>query len=268
MYKLIFPHSLSHPGRRYQHGVVLVVVLLFMLALSTIAIFGARNATLGERQARNEGEYQVARQAAEAALRDGERDLTLTAAIAPAPPACPRDWLLFRSDEQLGPEGEFDASCTGGQCWLPLARYAVTWSAATDTSGASPGEPWWPVSKGGMWTPAGDACSNYTGAVPLGRYTGVAPLGGVSKQPEYLIEYLANPNQDPNAVSNKDLTVRTFECLNPMIGGEPGAAYSGGTPDTSIPKSKCVVFRISARGFGPSSNTEVVMQSYFRIMRP
>ena len=44
-------------------GVVLVIVMLLMLALSVIAIFSARNATMGERQARNELEYQVARSA-------------------------------------------------------------------------------------------------------------------------------------------------------------------------------------------------------------
>jgi type IV pilus assembly protein PilX len=234
-----------------------------MLALSTIAVFTVRNVTLGERQARNESEYQVARQAAEAALRDAERDIYPDAALPPpTTPECTRTGSLFRAEDRVVSPDEFTTDCLGGQCWVPAARYTVAWRSATASS--APGEPWWPVSKGGLWDSSGSTCTTYKGAVPLGRYTGVPPLSGVSQQPDYLIEYLADPTQDTGLVG------KGFKCSTPLIGSPPavGSADSTSTPVASAPEMACYLFRITARGFGPSSNTEVVMQSYFSIVKP
>ncbi len=248
-----------------QRGVVMVIVLLFMLALSTIAIFAVRNVTLGERQARNESDYQIARQAAEAALRDAERDIYPDAALpAPTTPECTRAGSLFRAEDRIVSPDEFTTDCLGGQCWVPAARYVVAWRSAT---AASAGEPWWPVTKGGLWDSdgsGGSTCTTYKGAVPLGRYTGVPPLGGVSQQPDYLIEYLGDPTQDPTLVG------KGFKCSTPLIGGTAAVAAADATttPVASAPDMACYLFRITARGFGPSPNTEVVMQSYFSIVKP
>jgi type IV pilus assembly protein PilX len=245
-----------------QSGVALVVVLIFMLALSAIAIFASRNATMGERKARNETEYQVARQAAEAALRDGERDLYPDPAVPPPTvPACDRTGSVFRTNDRVVSAAEFTDACLGGQCWAPAARYAMAWSAATSSN---PGEPWWPISKGGLWSTLGSTCATYTGAVPLGRYTGVPSLSGVSKQPDYLIEYIGEPSQDAALIG------KGFQCATPLIG--VGAALAAADQITAAavtsPLMACYLFRITARGFGPSSNTEVMMQSYFSIVKP
>lgn len=245
-----------------QSGVTLVVVLIFMLALSAIAIFASRNATMGERQARNETEYQIARQAAEAALRDGERDLYPDPSVpAPTVPACPRTGSVFRANDRVVSADEFTGACLGGQCWVPATRYAVAWSAATS---ANPGEPWWPISKGGLWASAGSTCATYTGPVPLGRYTGVPSLSGVSKQPDYLIEYLGDPSQDAT------LSGKGFQCATPLIGVAAALAAADQTTAAAVssPLMACYLFRITARGFGPSTNTEVMMQSYFSIVKP
>lgn len=257
--------SASNGKSHRQSGVVLVIVLLFMLALSTIAIFGARNVTLGERQARNEVEYQVARQAAEAALRDAERDIYPDApSVPPVTTACNRTNSLFRAAERVISASEFTDTCLGGQCWVPTARYSVAWNSATTTNR---GEPWWPISKGGLWASSGSTCATFTGPTPLGRYTGVAALGGVSQQPDYLIEYLGDPAQD-TAMAGKG-----FKCDTPYIGASATATARAAADqvDPSVAASElmsCYLFRITARGFGPSTNTQVVMQSYFSIIKP
>jgi type IV pilus assembly protein PilX len=248
-----------------QSGVALVVVLIFMLALSAIAIFASRNATMGERQARNETEYQIARQAAEAALRDGERDLYPDPAVpAPTIPACTRTGSVFRTNDRVVSADEFTDACLGGQCWVPAARYAVAWDSATIASGTSPGEPWWPISKGGLWNSSGSTCAAYKGSVPLGRYTGVPPLSGVWKQPDYLIEYIGDPSQDTALIG------KGFQCATPLIGVGAALAAADQTTGAAVtsPLMACYLFRITARGFGPSSKTEVMMQSYFSIVKP
>jgi type IV pilus assembly protein PilX len=243
---------------------VLVVVLLFMLALSAIAVFGSRNATMGERQARNESEYQVARQAAEAALRDAERDLYPDSTVTPpTTPACTRSTTGIRSDEHSVYDTEFTTACLGGQCGFPAVpdRNQVAWAAATAT-GSTQGAAWWPASKGGLWAPTGSGCSNYAGAVPLGRYTGVAPLTGVFQQPDYLIEYMGDPSQGT--------AQQGYKCDTELVGTDPNACNSKDDPDCEPPKFEpsCHLFRVTARGFGPTENTQVLVQSYFSIVIP
>ncbi len=255
-------NRVRHP---LQSGVVLVVVLLFMLALTTIAIFGSRNATMGERQARNESEYQVARQAAEAALRDAERDLypdVLLPPPGPDDPDCTRSNTGIRSDEHSVYDNEFTTSCLAGQCGFPPSdtRNQVAWTYPAASS--PPGAAWWPISRGGLWVRTGTDCTNYAGPVPLGRYTGVAPLTGVFQQPDYLIEYIEDPTQG---------TVQTgYRCATELIGSSPDACNSVDDPDCKPPKFEpsCHLFRITARGFGPSANTQVLVQSYFSIVIP
>lgn len=252
-----------------QSGVALVVVLIFMLALSALAIFASRNATMGERQARNETEYQIARQAAEAALRDGERDLYPDPAVpAPTTPACTRTGSVFRTNDRVVSADEFTSACLGGQCWVPAARYLVTWDDAYTQNPPDPhthpGEPWWPISRGGLWRSHGTTCATYDGPVPLGRYTGVPPLSGVWKQPDYLIEYLGDPSQDAALIG------KGFQCATPLIGvgAALAAADQVNAAAVTAPLMACYLFRITARGFGPSTNTEVMMQSYFSIVKP
>lgn len=269
---------------------MLVVVLIFLLTLTTLAVFSSRNATLGERQARNEMEYQVARQAAEAALRDAEADLRMTSGEVTATNAlCPRGGLLRTAEATVSEEGiEFTDACLMGQCRMPQARYEVAYSAATTTN---PGQPWWPRSKGGLWNDnlttkpsrGGGAinCGTFTGAVSLGVFTGTPALPGVARQPEYLIEYM-NPKQDTG------LQTKDFRCTNPIgVGG--GATPSRASADQSASAGaagmatapSCHLFRVTARGFGASTrsatvgaatvdipNVEIVLQTYYHVLKP
>jgi type IV pilus assembly protein PilX len=174
-----------------QRGVALVVVMIFIVALTSIAIFSARNVSLSERVARNQLDAQVAREAAEAALRDAEFDLLLASDVLRTGAKCARTGLR-PVNENIA---QFTGTCSKGQCGLPPARYETSnYAIATNTSNT--GEPWWEEAKGGLWnddltikpTAVGVNCT-FVGGVPYGTYSGRADLVGVSRQPEYLIEY-------------------------------------------------------------------------------
>lgn len=208
-----------------QRGVALIVVLVLLLAVTGIAIFSARNATVSEGVARNQLDAEVARQAAEAALRDAERDILLPTGTLVTNALCPRN--------EARPIGEaisqFTVECPKGQCGFAMSYYDNSnWATPT----ASTAEPWWPASKNGLWNDDADSkprrgsgggpgvdC-DFDGGVPLGTYTGTAPIAGVARQPEYLIEYMRRGRDN--------------------------------------------YFRITARGFGYTTNSQVVLQSYFK----
>lgn len=279
MYPDKLHHSLQKPLPHRQGGASLLMVLIFMLVLSLLAIFSVRNASLLEKQARNEQEYQLARQAAEAALRDAETDLRLPdpdGDFARTGASCSRAGSPFRERGVASTaSAEFTDTCLLGQCGLPAARYAISWAAATTSNR---GAAWWPNTKGGLWgnnaTSSGAPnfdCSTATGGVPLGTYTGVPALTRVARQPEYLIEFM--PPGGTSVVESR------FECTS-RTPGSAGLVYSAenegkyGKGGTGAAKGACYVFRITARGFGlgttndsgpPNPRVEVVLQSYFQL---
>ncbi len=204
----------------------MLVVLIFTLALTGIAIVSARLAVQGEAMARNQLDSQVARQAAEAALRDAERDLMLASGAQRPNAPCARG-----AERPVVGSVPPDTDCTHGQCvYSEASRLTANFATAQATA---PGEPWWPVASGGRWNNTvtskpsriegrgGSQCASFTGGVPLGVYTGAEPVRGVWQQPEYLIEHIRRAEQ--------------------------------------------VIFRITARGYGYRQGTEVVLQSYVRV---
>ena len=58
-----------------QRGVTLVIVLMLLVIVTLLGVGAARIALLGERTTRNERDYQIAWQAAEAALMDAQFDI-------------------------------------------------------------------------------------------------------------------------------------------------------------------------------------------------
>jgi type IV pilus assembly protein PilX len=217
-----------------SRGVALITVMLFLIALTGLAVWTARQSLLGEGMARNQLDRAAATQAAEAALRDAERDLTTLTSTIRNNASCSR----------LGREGppnvaEFSADCTLGYCLKDEASYATSdWSNATATN-KSVSEPWWPLDKGGDWNdtfsdkPNRTASAldtthcNFKGGVPLGTFTGVAPITGVAIQPEYLVELYNMTKISP------------------------------------VTKQEEKVYRITARGFGYTQRTQVVLQTIF-----
>ena len=58
-----------------QRGVSLVIVLVFLVTIMLLGLSAAMIGTQSEKMARNSREYNLAMQAAEAALRDAEREI-------------------------------------------------------------------------------------------------------------------------------------------------------------------------------------------------
>ena len=219
------PATAPFPTRRAPRrarGLALPVILLFLVIITIAAAVGVRRATLTENITRNQMDYQIARQAAEAALRDGERDLRLLQDEKPTGAVCSRG--KTRSVEDHLGEPNWGATCPLGQCRLTTSYYAA--ANYTPTPATNP-LPWWPTVKGGLWgddlvAKAVTGCA-FTGAVPVGTFTGTPSISGVDRQPEYMFElFLRNVSQER-------------------------------------------LVRITARGFGADTNTEVVLQTFFRL---
>ncbi len=193
-----------------QKGITLVVVLLFLLALTSIVLFSARSSLLGEALARNQLDEQIARQSAEAALRDAETDLLQMqpVGVTAVSPVCTRN----------SANSIFSSQCRAGLCDFGRRANHV----AEDFAQAKPtkmglADPWWPVSKGGRWNNHADtkpsagspgSCSDFIGAVPLGTFTDASALRGVSRQPEYLIERIVSDATDIYRVTARGFGVR------------------------------------------------------------
>jgi type IV pilus assembly protein PilX len=121
-----------HPGHSRVHrrncsrsrvtGFSLMAVLLMMVVLASLAFAGLNSSLLQERMAGNARDRQLAMQAAEAALRDAEKDI----------------------EDNLTADSAFVGACTAGLC-LPRSMALVgatsaqrwpdvNWAAAADQS--------------------------------------------------------------------------------------------------------------------------------------
>ena len=120
-------HPTSFPHR--ASGIALPIVLMFMLVITVAAGFGIRRAILGEGVTRNQLDYEVARNAAEAALRDGERDLFMLAKATSAP--CDRMENRPLGDAIKPPY--WGSDCPNGQCYVTAPYLADIAAEATMT---------------------------------------------------------------------------------------------------------------------------------------
>lgn len=169
-----------------QRGLALVIVLVFIVILSGVAAFAVRRVMFGEHIARNVLDMEIARQAAEAALRDAERDISLADDVTGA--ACPRG--DDRPIKSAYSEPNFGTDCPRGQCRFGEQTPASYYADSNAKSKTNP-EPWWPADSGGVgWKASPPSGCAFTGGVPLGTFTGTPGVKGVSRQPEYLIEYM------------------------------------------------------------------------------
>ena len=198
-----------------SRGIALPVVLMFLLIITVVVGFGARRALFGERLSGNQLDYEVARQAAEAALRDAERDLLMsqpraaTSLSVCSRPTGHRPLGRYSAEpgaasNAVGVEDQFDGLCTRGQC---LFTDKNDWQSNSYWRTA-------PI--------ASSNCDNFTSAVPLGHFTRTLPLLGVARQPEYLIDYF-------KVTIGEDTQFR---------------------------------MRVTARGFGQTETTQVVLQTF------
>jgi type IV pilus assembly protein PilX len=222
-------------GVQRQAGVALIVVMMFIVILSSVAAFSARRALSGEGLSRNQLDVEIARQAAEAALRDAEFDLQMKAS--PPTALCKRGNArpLVTAGDDAGRFGAnfFGSGCPQGQCASAVTANADNATKANAASKTNP-QPWWPAAavptatdfKWNNSLTKADSSSSCTflGAVPFGTFTAAPLITGVKRQPEYLIEHFRRDKEN--------------------------------------------YFRITARGWGLSYNSEVVLQSFFVLANP
>ncbi len=103
----------AHRALRRQRGASLIVALLFLVVLTVLGQVAVRSSTLHERMAGNDRDKATAFEAAEATLRDAERDILAN----------------------LTPANAYDAGCTDGLC-MPSTTATTQWDAV-DWTGAS-----------------------------------------------------------------------------------------------------------------------------------
>ena len=144
-----------------ESGVSLVIVLIFLVILSGLAITAMQGSGFAARIAGNESDRNLSFQAAEAALRDAENDIDNR--LADGFTSCTGSQC--RTDPISRGNG-FDVGCPEGRC-VPLAATAAVqnWELAANWSNTSV--------KTGVY----------------GQYTGAAALPVVSRQPRYMLEY-------------------------------------------------------------------------------
>ncbi|MDR0250113.1 MAG: hypothetical protein LBI35_02210 [Burkholderiales bacterium] len=104
-------HQFIIPRMKRQEGVSLIVAMVFLIILSMLAIAAIRGVTMQERMAGNTQDWNLAFQAAEAALRDAEIDIRASGRI-------------------RGMEG-FTNNCGGGLC-LPSENGTPVWRVTTN----------------------------------------------------------------------------------------------------------------------------------------
>jgi type IV pilus assembly protein PilX len=245
--------ALNQNGIRAK-GVSMVIVLVFVVILTSLGAYALRRVMLNENSSRNILDLQLAKQAAAAALRDGERDLLMPNGNLKPGAVCSR-----LTDRPIPPvagdtitASTWQKACSVGQCImgngaanqtpeeLKTAFNQINVSGGATLANYEGTEPWWPsndpATQPPFWNnafaskptsgnpgPCGNLVSGkwlngFNGGVPYGTYTGTPPLPGVWHQPEYLLERI-----------------------------KTGGVY---------------FYRITARGWGLSPNSEAVVQSY------
>ena len=148
----------SHRSARRQRGLSLVTTMVLMLATLGLGVAVMGVNAMEERMIGNTKDRDLALQAAEAALRDGEQDVA----------------------SNVSPSTAFTDTCASGLCTPPAQRDALGALASLPVDDSRLGFDW-----------ATDTMVRH-----YGQYTGAAAFPSVAQQPRYVIEkysYLGTP---------------------------------------------------------------------------
>lgn len=149
---------------RRQRGVVLVIGMLFLVVLTVLVISLMRTSILEEKMVFSSRDWNIAFQAAEAALRDAERDIT--------------NATRFTGETGFESGCNADGLCLPNTCtetdnckpiWIALAESDTAWRTGTISTGGS------------------------SKSIAFGDKTGESALTGLAVQPRYIIEVLLVP---------------------------------------------------------------------------
>ena len=156
-----------------QQGISLVIVMIFLVILSILGVTAMQTSTLSSKVARNQLDRTLAFQAAEAALRDAELDLTNTRFDKVT--KCTAGAVRCRATLIASGGGSFGNDTSSN----PLANRCNLGLCATDDPIAG-ALPFW--EERARWTNTNDS-------VIYGTNTGAAEFPVVAQQPRYMIEY-------------------------------------------------------------------------------
>lgn len=197
------------PPHRRQRGVTLVIVLMLLVIVTLLGVGAARIALQGERQTRNERDYQIAWQAAEAALMDAQFDIR-------GPNSGSAERVALFTPENTS---NFVPGCNTSADFRGMCA-------------PSEGKPVWAqvdfLNEGNNAPTV--AYGTFTGRAFDSGATGVKP----ARVPRYMIEVV------------RDLT--------PM----------GSAASNTGSKAAPIMYRITAMGFGPREDVQVVLQIAFK----
>lgn len=164
------PTRIPLPAR--QRGIVLVTALLFLVVVTVVVVSLSRTTILEERMAANNRDWNVAFQAAESALRDGEREV--------------------KDGTRIAGQTGFAAGCSSTSSIKGAGL--CTPNLCTDTSSNGDCTPIW-VDLANKQNDSGWKTGSGTSkSVQYGAITGAAALTGVAAQPRYIVEVLSIPD--------------------------------------------------------------------------
>ncbi|MGS5087728.1 pilus assembly PilX family protein [Hydrogenophaga sp. A37] len=230
-----------------QKGFVLVTALIFLIVLSSLGVMALRGSLFEERMSANDRDRALAREYAEMALRDAERDVLglrfdgqLCALVACNPlrpdgtrPKTTSEAANFwNTDTATNPEVAF---ADGGRGQTTPFQGVFTYNASTEC-----GQPVW---TGADWldnaAPARACAGTIAAAVPTVAY------GQFTEAP-----FVGPDGNAPQGVTPPRYLIEVFPA-----------------PSLLQSKSQKVFFRITAVGFGrtsgPNGRTSVTLQSIF-----
>ena len=203
-------HRCSPPLGRRSQGVSLIVVMLILVIVSIMGVAGVQITMMAERGARNDRDYQVAFQAAEAALRDAELEIYGSGTLKST-----RAAMFNPATAEVGAFGDVNYVCgTSGN-----KRGLCSGNLASDDGSVKP-----------AWAQVDFTDTSSTApTTALGTFTGSTYPAGLlgiqsAQLPRYVIERLV------------DYSTKPYQYL----------------------------YRVTAMGFGPRTEIQVVLQTLYR----
>lgn len=233
---------------RQQSGVVLVISLIMLLALTLIGITSSSVTGLEEKMAANSKNKNLAFQAAEAALRAAETSLGAN-----------KPSFVNKGNRALTIANQGTGGGAGYYTLL-LDNAVVTNGAQTkDPDPITPAQT--PAFYSGYSATTCPKCVNWgsTQKDPVTNspqnsivYSGV-DLKGIYNKPEYIIEEMVNKGNTA-----------------PSSAGGGGANLGGGSdaPSETASPGNTITFRITAHGWGNNTNAVVTIQSIVKVSYP
>lgn len=219
----------------FQNGVSLIVVLLLLVVVSMLGLASMQIALVGERGARNDRDMQIAWQSAEAALVDAEIDLK-----------GPNSAAQSRTGKILTAPHIPVSGCDKTQDWRGFCAPESTVTSSAGGTVTAAKKPTW------LTVDFTDTSTNAP-SVALGTFTGRSYKNagnslGTGIQPALAPRYIV---EDVSAADGANAG-----------GGMVTATYkSAATTGKSAAER---LYRVTAVGFGPRSDTQAVVQAIFR----